>query len=304
MKDRAKGCFFGCIVGDAFGSPCEFKDRGTFKKVTDMQDGTWTDDTSMMLCLGESLVESGGCPNTTLELEKYVAWFTEGYLGVGGECIDIGMTTKRELLKFMESGEPSNIKAGEFDQGNGSLMRVAPVPIIWAGKPHDAYKVGYRSSLSTHRHKNCATVCGIFCYILSQVVSGDVVIKGDITALLGEFYDKYRQKHGDRGDARLLEILSCKFMGKTVEQISTSGYIMDTFEAALWGFFHTDNFKDGVILLANLGDDADTVCAVYGTLAGAFYGYREIPSGWLNKLRGKSTLEDIWRKIDNFDKCL
>lgn len=301
IETRMKGCFYGCAVGDALGCPLEFKWRDSVPEVREMipteshgglPAGSWTDDTSMMLCLAASMVAHDGLVNAESELTHYVEWFRKGYLGVNGKCIDIGTTTKRSLLKFIGTGTPIDEAADEYDQGNGSLMRIAPVPIFCWKNPDKAFHFGCVSSLTTHNHNNCVTVCGIVSFVIAHILKGEATNKQQILELLKqwEYYN---------GDARLREILGGGFLEKTRDQISSSGYVMDTLEAALWAFFRTDDFESGAILAVNLGRDADTVGAVYGTIAGAFYGFHAIPERWIAALQGRRYLDGVWTDVLN-----
>ncbi len=299
IENRMKGCFYGCAVGDALGCPIENVWRDTVPLVTEMipsenhgglPAGSWTDDTSMMLCLAASMVSHDGVINADSELTHYVQWFRKGYLGVNGRCVDIGMTTKRALLKFIHTGSPINEPADELEQGNGSLMRIAPVPIFCWKNPDKAFHFGSCSSLTTHNHYNCVVVCGVVSYVIASIINGDVLTKPRILELLKQ-WEYYH------GDERLRGILVGEFMEKTREQISSSGYVMDTLEAALWAFFKTNEFESGVILAVNLGRDADTVGAVYATIAGAFYGFDAIPARWLDALQGQRYLDGVWADV-------
>lgn len=299
IENRMKGCFYGCAVGDALGCPLEFKARDSMPPVTEMiptsnhgglPAGSWTDDTSMMLCLAASMAARGGVVNAHSELTHYVEWLRKGYLGVNGKCIDIGMTTKHALLKFIGTGTPIDEPAEEFEQGNGSLMRIAPVPIFTWNNPDMAFHFGYTSSLTTHNHPNCSVICGVVSFILASIFKGDATTKPRILELLKQwmYYS---------GDERLRDILGGGFTEKTRDQISSSGYIMDTLEAALWAFFRTDDFESGAVLAVNLGRDADTVGAVYGTIAGAFYGFDAIPPRWVAALQGQRYLDGVWADV-------
>ena len=297
--NRMKGCFYGCAVGDALGCPLEFKPRDVHPVVTEMIPsmnhggllaGSWTDDTSMMLCLSASMVARDGLIDAVSELTHYVHWYKKGYLGVNGKCVDIGMTTKRSLLKFIHTGTPIDEPADELDQGNGSLMRIAPVPIIHWRDPDKAFHFGCCSSSSTHNHSNCRTVCGVVSYVLASVIKGDATTKPQILELL-----KRWMYYG--GDETLQRILGGEFLKKSRDQIRSSGYIMHTLEAALWSFFQTSDFESGAVLAVNLGGDADTVGAVYGTMAGAFYGFDAIPTQWVEALQGRRYLDGVYNDV-------
>lgn len=299
IENRMKGCFYGCAVGDALGCPLENAWRDTVPLVTEMipstnygglPAGSWTDDTSMMLCLAASMAACGGKVNANSELTHYVEWFRNGYLSVNGKCFDIGSITKYALLKFIHTGTPIDEPADELQQGNGSLMRIAPVPIFYWNKPNKAFHFGSISSSTTHNHSNCIHVCGIVSYVIACIINGEADTKSKVFELL-ESWKNYGS------DERLHSILSGEFKKKTRDQISSSGYIMDTLEAALWCFFTTDDFESGAILAVNLGRDTDTVGSVYGTIAGAFYGFDTIPSRWLDALLGRRYLDGVWADV-------
>lgn len=299
IENRMKGCFYGCAVGDALGCPLENAWRDTVPLVTEMIPstnygglvaGSWTDDTSMMLCLAASMVSRGGLVDAHSELSHYVEWFRNGYLSVNGKCFDIGRTTKYALLKFIHTGTPIDEAADELDQGNGSLMRIAPVPILHWNNPNKAFHFGCVSSGTTHNHMSCVNVCGIVSYVIASIIKGDTTTKQAVLEEL-ERWQYYS------GDERLRGILGGEFKEKTREQISSSGYVMDTLEAALWAFFSTDDFESGAVLAVNLGRDADTVGAVYATIAGAFYGFDAIPPRWLSALQGQCYLNGVWADV-------
>ncbi|MGI8648960.1 MAG: ADP-ribosylglycohydrolase family protein, partial [Rubrobacter sp.] len=137
--ERFRGAMLGLAAGDALGAQVEFMDRGSFDPVTEMNrytvhgnpPGYWTDDTSMALCLAESLIENNG-PDLTDQLERYVRWRDEGYLSSTGKCFDIGNTTSSALDRFLRTGDPYSGGTGEYDAGNGSIMRLAHVPLFFA----------------------------------------------------------------------------------------------------------------------------------------------------------------------------
>src|SRR5690606_31385470 len=145
IEDRAVGALLGLAVGDAVGTTLEFKRPGTFEPITDMVGGgpfrlpagAWTDDTSMALCLAESIVDTGGM-DLTDQLRRYVAWWRDGYLSSTGRCFDIGNTTSSQLSRFERTGEAIDPDPDQHSAANGSLMRLAPVPIRWYADPGEA----------------------------------------------------------------------------------------------------------------------------------------------------------------------
>ena len=138
IKDRFRGAMLGLAVGDALGVPLEFTDPGSFQPVNDMigggpfdlEPGMWTDDTSLALCLAQSLAEKGKFDPID-QLSRYLRWYYEGYMSVNGRCFDIGTTTREALSIFDETGEHYPGPDSEYSAGNGSLMRLAPIPLFY-----------------------------------------------------------------------------------------------------------------------------------------------------------------------------
>jgi ADP-ribosyl-[dinitrogen reductase] hydrolase len=294
--DRARGAFYGCAVGDALGAPIESCPRDCGPVISDMipadqwglPAGSWTDDTSMMLCLAASLVATQGLPDGNSELVHYCHWYTKGYLSVSDECFDIGRTCKLALEHFMDTGETVAPTDTERYLANGSLMRTGPVGILAFGNVDVALEHGRACSATTHAHPLCMDACGVFSALVTRAIEGDS--KADLLESLAFLS---AQVH----DARLLRVLDGSFMRKTRDEIRSSGFVLDTLEAALWAFFTTASFSEGALLAVNLGGDADTVGAVYGTLAGAFYGNSGIPEHWIITLQGRKYLDGVWKDI-------
>lgn len=274
---------------DALGGPVEFQRRGSFKCVStylhnpnfDLAPGTWTDDTSMTLCLAQSLIHLRGGVDEVDQARWYVAWYTGGHLSATGSCFDIGSAT-REALDIWRRPPPTLVggalaavatKLGGGDRcGNGSLMRVLPVGLAFWRTPHTAMDHARRSSAVTHPHPRCQEACAVYTLLVATILSkaalGVYYCKEDLLAVLTTFpYQdpELRATFADGGTH------PGGFTAKEPRQISSSGYVVHTLEAALWAFFTTDSFEAGAIKVVNLGDDADTVGAVYGGLAGVWY---------------------------------
>lgn len=296
-EDRFQGCLLGLAVGDAVGTSVEFQPRGTFEPVTDMvgggpfdlKPGQWTDDTSMALCLAESLVERR-CFDAADQMRRYVRWWREGHLSSTGECFDIGTTTRGSLERFERTGEPLSGPTDPDMAGNGSLMRLAPVVMFFADEPQRAIAMAGESSRTTHGATACVDACRYFAVLLSRALSG--ASKQDLLA--GDAF-----WHRDLGELvpEIAEIAAGSFKHKEPPAIQGSGYVVRCLEAALWAFHRTDNFRDGCLLAVNLGDDADTTAAVYGQIAGAHYGATGIPEPWRQRLAMIDTISGLARKL-------
>lgn len=271
----------GLACGDALGSAVEFKPRGSFEPLTDMVEskvhnipaGYWTDDTSMALCLAESLIEKRGM-DLADQLVRYVRWWREGYLSSTGHCFDIGNTTRRALSNFERTGNPHSGPTSPREAGNGSIMRLAPVPLFFASDTEAAIQNSGESSRATHGADEAVDACRYLGALISGAVNG--AGKDD---LLSESFAP------EAPSPNIQAIASSSFKRKDVSGIRGSGYCVDSLEAALWAFHSSDSFEEGALLAVNLGDDADTTGAVYGQLAGAFHGESGIPERWLAKLR-------------------
>jgi len=286
-KDRFKGCLLGLACGDAVGTTVEFQPRGSFEPVTEMvgggpfhlKPGQWTDDTSMALCLAESLIECNGFDPFD-QMQRYCRWRAEGHLSSTGKCFDIGNTVAEALNNFIATNEPYSGPTREHSAGNGSIMRLAPVPMFYHYSLTDTVYFSGDSSRTTHGALECVEACQLFGAILHHALSGKS--KDDILFSTSEVTSK-----------NVRAIARGEYKNKTDKDIKGSGYVIDSLEAALWCFLNTDNYKDAVLKAVNLGDDADTTAAVCGQLAGAYYGIQGIPIHW----RTEIAMGDIIEKM-------
>jgi ADP-ribosylglycohydrolase len=292
--DRYRGCLVGLAVGDALGTTLEFKAPGSFDPLTDLvgggpfhlKPGQWTDDTSMALCLAESLIEKQGFDPVD-QLQKYVRWYREGYLSSTGKCFDIGTTTSSALVHFEKTGALYCEVDDPYAAGNGSIMRLAPVPMFYSRKPKEALERSEESSRTTHGAKTCGDACRYFGALLVGALNG--ISKEE---LLFDHYcpvKGYWAKH-PLGE-EIAEIAGGSFKHKNPPQILGSGYVVKSLEAALWAFYSSHSFKEGALMAVNLGNDADTTGAVYGQIAGAYYGHEAIPGEWLNRIAHRELIE-------------
>jgi len=291
-KQRYRGCLLGLAVGDALGTTLEFSERGSFEPISDMlgggpfklKPGQWTDDTSMALCLAHSLLESRGF-DAEDQIRRYCDWRKTGYMSSNGRCFDIGVTVSEALSAYLRSGDPYSGPTNPFTAGNGSLMRLAPVVMYFSPNLEQAIHFAGESSRTTHGAKECIDACRLFACVLHAAFAG----QEKASVLSGDSYAPETRK--------IAAIKQGSFREKAVEQIRGSGYVVDCLEAALWCFYHSDNYRDAVLMAANLGEDADTTAAVCGQVAGAFYGEDAIPETWRERL---VMHEQILQLADNF----
>ncbi len=298
--ERYRGSLLGLAAGDALGAPLEGMPPGSFVPIEGMIEGGshgldagyWTDDTSMALCLAESLVEKRGFDPVD-QLERYLRWFREGHLSSTGECFGIGNTTRGAILRFEEIREPYCGPTGPETAGNGSIMRLAPVPLFFAQHAEEAIERSAESSRTTHGAENAVDACRYLGALLVGTANG-----AGKEELLSERYCPVSGCWEERPLApEIDDVASGSFKRKEPPEIKGSGYVVRSLEAALWAFYRSDSFEEGCLLAANLGDDADTTAAVYGQLAGAFYGEEGVPEHWLAKVVHRPLIEEYAGKL-------
>ncbi len=286
LLDHYAGCLIGLAIGDALGTTVEFQELGTFEPVADMlgggpfglEPGQWTDDTSMALCLAESLVVRRGFDPID-QLDRYVRWWKEGHLSCTGTCFNIGNTVRQALRTFQSTREAYPGPTDTYSAGNGCIMRLAPVPLAYAGAPVHAVEKSGESARTTHVARTCIDACRYFGGLLVGAAHGV-----EKERLLGPRYCPVE----DGWERQPLcpeigAIADGSFKVRNPPAVRGSGYVVDCLEAALWAFFKSSTFEEGVLLAVNLGDDVDTTGAVYDQLAGAYYGLSAIRTDWVKE---------------------
>lgn len=296
---RYRGSLLGLAVGDALGAPLEFKEPSSFEPIKDISEGgvfqlksgEWTDDTSMALCLAESLIENRGF-NALDQMDRYLRWYHQGYMSSKGWCFDIGTTTRKALLAF-ENNKVLHKDLDSESTANGSLMRVGPVALAYANAPHKMLEYAKESSRVTHLNKICIDACRYLCALISGAL-----LDIDKKELLSGVYIPVKDcwKHESLCEP-ILTVAMGSFKTSEPPEIKATYDAAKTLEAALWAFHKTDNFADGALMAVNLGDDADTVGAVYGQLAGAYYGQDGIPADWVEKLVMSQQIKKFAEKL-------
>lgn len=276
-RDRAIGALVGLAVGDAVGTTLEFlpRDKAHVKDMTGggpfrLRAGEWTDDTSMALCLAETLLEKGDA-DTICFRNKLLAWYQHGYNSSNGVCFDIGHTTRFALEQYLTFGPGWNGNTAPETAGNASIIRQAPVSIFFRKSLSKAFYEAKKQSIATHGATEAINSTQYLSYLLVHMINGSnkhFVFSPHVMPL----------------QPRVMIINVGEYKQKTRDQIRSSGYVIDTLEAAMWSVWNTDNFRDAILLAANLADDADSVAATAGQIAGALYGYSGIPQEWKNKL--------------------
>lgn len=298
FQDRQRGTLFGLAVGDALGAAVEFKMPSTFLEVTGyrgdgphgLAPGEWTDDTSMALALADSIANAGWDLND--QGRRYLAWWQHGEYSVNGRCFDIGITTRNALSRFSKTGDArTSGDHSERASGNGSIMRLAPVPIRYADLFPDQVEELFvplvESSLPTHASPQCLSACVYLGLVLAGLIHGmprEEVLAPDWEPL--QRVESMQALH-----PKVQEVAAGSFREKQPPHIAGTGYVVKSLEAALWAFHDAADFRQAVLRAVNLGDDADTTGAVCGQLAGAYWGESGIPEEWREGLARRDMIE-------------
>lgn len=278
-QDRVRGSLLGLACGDALGTTVEFRRRDTFALQTELtgggafnvKPGEWTDDTAMALCLAESLIERGAFDPRD-QLTGYLKWFETGHQACQGQCIDIGNATRSALRRFASTKTDYAGSDDPFKSGNGGIMRLAPA-VLAAADLKSARVLSVNSSRTTHASADCLDGADLLGGVLWRLVEGEPLaeVLANLPVIQERGMPVGRITHGF-------------FRELFRDRVSSSGYVIDTLEAALWCCHQVSSAEEAIVLAANLGDDADTVAAVTGQIAGAAWGASALPQRWLDTL--------------------
>lgn len=260
MNEKLRDCVYGFAVGDALGVPFEFRERNTFK-CKDMigfgthaqPAGTWSDNTSLLLATRDSIRAQGEIDTEDM-MHRFCSFLYDAEYTAGGEVFDIGGTTSMAIQRYMYGGVSATQCGGKtaMDNGNGSLMRI--LPLAFTNATDD--DVDAVSSL-THAHEESK----MWCRTLVQLA-------------------RYIIKNGD-----VSEELKVACRNVRMDEITSTGYVIDTVEAVVWCFCTTETYEECVLTAVNLGGDTDTIAAIAGGLAGIKYGIKSIPGRWLDTVK-------------------
>ena len=274
MTKKLRDAMFGLAIGDALGVPFEFMSRGSFEckgmegfGTHSQPAGTWSDDTSMAIATAKSIKDNGGKINVDDIRANFLKWSEHEEFTAGGELFDMGIATNKAL----STGKPCT---GEYDNGNGSLMRI--LPLAFTDCTDDEIRA---VSAITHGHRISTEACVIYVHVARKLLAGEKILD-IIFGLRGEKpFDRLRDLY------RLEE-----------EDICSGGYVVDTLEASLWALANYHNYRDCVLAAVNLGSDTDTTGAVCGGLAGIMYGLEDdFAKECLETLRNKELIEScLW----------
>ncbi len=305
-NNHFKAALFGVAIGDALGVPVEFSSRADLENnpvmgmlgygTYEVPAGTWSDDSSLTFCLAEALTEGF---DLKVIGKNFIRWYRKNYWTAQGIVFDIGIATKRAILR-LEKGEQPELAGGsdESDNGNGSLMRILPLVFYAYNKPvHKRYELIQQISAITHGHVCSVIACFYYLEFAKQLIDGYDKL---------EIYKNLQKEipaHLTQQSILLKEIQRFERLFKTdiqqldVEQIQSSGYVLHTLEASIWCLLTTTTYKEAVLRAVNLGGDTDTTAAVTGGLAGLLYGHEGIPEEWLEQIARKEDIEDLSERL-------
>lgn len=309
MKKEIENGIIGFAIGDALGVPAEFKSRNELKRypIKDMigygtynlPEGTWSDDTSMTLATIHSIVETGTIDTNDMA-DKFLKWYRNAEYTATNKTFDIGRTTLQALAKYeLKQDEAVNCgENGEYDNGNGSLMRILPIAYyIYYNNIKDnrkIYELVKNVSSITHAHEVSILGCYIYViYTLSILEEKDknkaymTIKEADYSMFSENALTKY---------SRILKDDISKF---TLDEISSSGYAVSTLEAVMWLFLNANDYNTTILKAVNLGEDTDTVAAITGGLLGIYYGIDSIQNSWKKLLKRYDYIVELCNKFDN-----
>jgi ADP-ribosylglycohydrolase len=312
MRNNVLDGIMGLCVADALGVSAEFMSREQLKTkpVKDMQGfgthnqpiGTWSDDTSMTLCLLDSLASGLNYQDIMI---KFKTWLMEGAYTPNGEVFDVGIATKQAIKRYVSGTEPLKCGGvGERDNGNGSLMRILPLLFYIQSlygtefqEADEAFNLIHEVSALTHAHKRSQIACGIYLSVASMLI-GNMDLSVAVDLGIYKAVEYYKHKPEFKTELIKFSRLSQKgFRDLSEREIKSSGYVIDTLEASIWCLLNTKTYKDCVLMAVNLGEDTDTVAAVAGGLAGLYYGYEYIPKEWITQIARRDYIEGLSNKL-------
>lgn len=309
QNNQYLGAIIGHAVGDAMGFPTEFSKREELLKnpVIEMIDspdvgqpaGSWSDDTAMEIATIDSFIQKK-CFDYKDIMDKWVKWISKSEYTPTGVTFDIGRTCLKAIKKYCNGTAPLQCGSTSINEnGNGSLMRILPVALYAYSKKLDdisIHKLTNEVSSLTHAHEVSRLGCYIYVQFIICLLKGNTKQEAykHIQYLDYSAYDMHSLKLYTR-------ILDEQIEVQRLDQIKSTGYIVDTLESAIWIFMNAQHYKEAIIASTNIGGDTDTIGAIVGSMAGIYYGFDSIPSNWLDKLQRKDYLIEL---VDRFEKSV
>ena len=303
-----KNGIIGFAIGDALGVPAEFKSREELKRypITDMVGdgtynvpaGTWSDDTSMTLATIDSIIEKQTIDVNDMA-SKFLKWFRNAEYTATNECFDIGRTTLQALAKYeLKQDDVVNCGgSGEYDNGNGSLMRILPIAYYIYYKNiadnQEIYSIIKDVSSITHAHEISVLGCYIYVKYVIELLKGIDKVQA-YKNIQNQDYSLF----SDYAVSKYSRIINDDIQNFQEDSISSSGYVVSTLEAVLWLFLNAEDYNTTILKAVNLGDDTDTVGAIVGGLLGIQYGLDNIKESWKQQLKKYDYIVDLCSKFN------
>ena len=306
-RNFSKNILIGSAVGDALGVPVEFKSRQYLQQnpVTDMMGygtynmppGTFSDDSSMMFCLAESLCNGY---NVNDIAEKFQMWMHEGYWTADGEVFDVGIATRKAINRLRVVKHPTEAgSTAERDNGNGSLMRILPLAVYAKDLSIDERcEIVKQVSSITHAHSRSVLACIYYIEFALNILEAETIEEAYLNT---NFWLRiYLEENTEYQTESIYfeRILNGSLLELSENEIKSSGYVIDSLEAAIWCLLHSNSYEECILKAVNLGEDTDTIACIAGGIAGVFYDVKTIPEHWINQLARKEDILNLANRLN------
>lgn len=301
MKDLWLNGIMGAVVGDALGVPYEFKKRGTFECIGmkeygthGMPKGTWSDDSSMIFATMDSIADNGKIVADDI-MERFTRWLDNAEYCAFDKVFDCGITVKEAIR---EGKAPSD----EMSNGNGSLMRILPVCLF--AVEHNIHPIRVKKLIHevaglTHGHVRSKVACGLYYTFVFEILNKELGTKSDLYDRLQRGIDMgqilYKRSDELQYYSRMFDMDAFKELPES--EIRSSGYVVDSLEAAVWCLLNTESYEECMKKAVNLGEDTDTVACIAGGLAGLYYGYDSIPKEWIDEIKRLDYVKEMIERM-------
>ncbi|MFM2309289.1 MAG: hypothetical protein RLY87_1410 [Chloroflexota bacterium] len=285
-RDRFRGALLGAALGNALGVTNDMRSGNTLSEIADIRGGGifsipaggWTDESAMLLCVTESLIQMRRFDARDIA-DRFLRWWREAYMTCNGRVYEVGSTTRMALFSYLQSGNPLSGLPIATPSGNGSVTRVAPVALLYSHAPQEMLRNTILSSRITHGNATAIDACQYVSWLISLFLEG---VEKETALQLPWPYEPLSPD--------IAAVVNGSYRTKTIAQIQTSIDISETLEAALWALWHTDDFATGALALANMGGFTESGGQLYGELAGVLYGECNLPAAWLELLQKRNEI--------------
>lgn len=313
-KNKVIDVLLGVAIGDAVGVPFEFSSRDKMRSnpatgmigygTYNQPKGTWSDDSSLTFCLAESLISGYDLKDIS---EKFIKWKNEAYWSARGKVFDIGMTTAKAITRLSQIIEDDDLKELEMqkyygeekDNGNGSLMRIAPLLFYIKGKTiEEQFEIVWEISALTHRHIRAGMSCLIYLKLAEKLLEGKdkEVAYSETRNEISIFWDKMEFSSFERLNFK--RVIQNDIREVRIDNLKSGGYVIEVLESSIWFFLNKDSYEETILSIINMGHDTDTSAAIAGGLAGIYYGQEGIPNYWIASIARMEDIIELGRKMN------